>query len=134
MFTGAVRAALAAVSLCAMLRGATAVNNNWPRYVPTITTGNVSLDFPRSEPGVLVIADTVFEVSVLDELTSTRRPTGWDIHDVRFAYDNVTDTMYIGAWALCGRVAVRSRACVSVRVCVAVGARHVCVCATTLRA
>jgi hypothetical protein len=104
----ATSAALSAAVLLHAVAPALAVNNNWPRYIPNILTGNVSIDFPRSEPGVFVLNDRTGEIGVLDESipdNTVRTPTGWDINDVRFAYDNVTDTMYIGT---CGRVATRS--------------------------
>jgi hypothetical protein len=60
-------------------------------------TGDVVADFP-SGPGVFIANDAPGDVAfphdgVLD-------PTGWDIRDVRFAYDSGTDTAYFGEWVL----------------------------------
>jgi hypothetical protein len=88
----------------AALSTVAAVNNNWPSFSPPATfTGNVSLDFPLSDPAVFRVADARNEVSVLDEDPVTggaRTPSGWDINDARFGYDRATDTLYVGEYAL----------------------------------
>jgi hypothetical protein len=61
-----------------------------------VLTGNVPADFPVG-PGVQVVSDSVSDVYFVAS-SNDLRPTGWDIHDVRFAYDRVTDTAYFGAW------------------------------------
>lgn len=67
-------------------------------------SGNVPFDFGDG-PGVLVASDPTSDVFfthasaptdpyspiVLDE-------TGWNIYDVRFAYDNASDTAYFGKY------------------------------------
>jgi hypothetical protein len=77
-----------------------ALNNNWPTFNPPTTfTGNVTIDFPTSNPAVFRVADAVNEVSVLDEgpvSAGDRTPCGWDIHDARFGYNRATDTLYVG--------------------------------------
>jgi hypothetical protein len=56
-------------------------------------TGNVPLDFP-SGPGVFIATDGMGDVGFPSN--GVFGPTGWDIHDVRFAYDAATDTAYLG--------------------------------------
>jgi hypothetical protein len=63
------------------------------RAGPITFTGNVPLDFP-SGPGVFITLDSVGDVAFTQGNTSG--PTGWDIVDVRFAYDAASDTAYFG--------------------------------------
>ena len=65
-------------------------------------TGRVDVDFPVG-PGVFVATDATSDVSFphpaspLDPYgPRVDDPTGWNINDVRFAYDSVTDTAYFG--------------------------------------
>ena len=89
----------------AALSTVAAVNNNWPSFNPPATfTGDVTVDFPTSDPAVFRVADSLNEVSVLDEDPVTggaRTPSGWDINDARFGYDRATDTLYVGEYARC---------------------------------
>jgi hypothetical protein len=66
-----------------------------------VFTGNVTADFPASDPSVFVASDTYGT-----EGSFITRPSGWDVASVRFAYDQATDTGYFGA---CSRVLVRLR-------------------------
>ena len=57
-------------------------------FVPPLT-GNVPVDFPSTEPGVVVAAGggvVLFQGNL----------SGWIIYDVRFAYDTVSDTAFFG--------------------------------------
>jgi hypothetical protein len=56
-------------------------------FKPTFT-GDVVVDFPIG-PGVFQAVDAVGDVA-------SNFPTGWDITDVRFAYDLASDTAYFG--------------------------------------
>jgi hypothetical protein len=58
-------------------------------------TGSVPADFP-SGPGVFISTDGAGDVAFTQGNVSG--PTGWDILDVRFAYDVVSDTAYFGGW------------------------------------
>jgi hypothetical protein len=65
-------------------------------FVPTFT-GNVETDFPAG-PGVLIVADPGGqEISVTGQPGGGLTPgSGWDIKDLRLAYDNVNDILYVG--------------------------------------
>ena len=65
-------------------------------FVPTFT-GNVETDFPAG-PGVLIVVDPGGqEVSVTGQPGGGLTPgSGWDIKDLRLAYDNVNDILYVG--------------------------------------
>lgn len=56
-------------------------------------TGDVVADFP-SGSGVFIAADATNDVFFTNG--GVLNPTGWNIHDVRFAYDAVSDTAYFG--------------------------------------
>ncbi len=65
-------------------------------------TGHVDVDFPAG-PGVFVATDELNDVffphnSIPTDpySPSVNDPTGWNIMDVRFAYDYDTDTAYFG--------------------------------------
>lgn len=75
----------AATLACALALGAAG---------PITFTGNVPLDFSVTPPfnpeGVMIATD------VKPPLTFVSNKTGWDLVDIRFAYDAVTDTGYFG--------------------------------------
>ena len=52
-----------------------------------VFTGNVSVDFLPTDPTVLLITGNA-PVLV--------GPTGWQLYDMRWAYDSTTDTAYFG--------------------------------------
>ncbi len=56
-------------------------------------SGHVPTDFPVG-PGVFLALDLVSDVSF--PYGTSNGPTGFDINDVRFAYDAGTDTGYFG--------------------------------------
>jgi hypothetical protein len=65
-------------------------------------TGRVDVDFPAG-PGVFVATDGVNDVFFPHNAVpsdpysaSVNDPTGWNIMDVRFAYDIASDTAYFG--------------------------------------
>ena len=58
-------------------------------FAPTFT-GDVAVDFPIGNPGVFTALDPPNDVAV------TGFSTGWDISDIRFAYDAATDTGFFG--------------------------------------
>ena len=64
-------------------------------------TGNVVNDFPAANPGVFVTGPSTSTI----EFQGNR--AGWQIDDVRFAYDFASDTGYFGMWSCC---AVEGRA------------------------
>jgi hypothetical protein len=62
-------------------------------------TGNVVTDFPAGS-GVFIAADATNDVFFTNG--GVLNPTGWNIHDVRFAYDAASDTAYFGKGARVG--------------------------------
>ena len=54
-----------------------------------IFTGNVPADFPPTDPTVLLVT-TPGPVLM--------GPTGWQLYDMRWAYDSSTDTAYFGKY------------------------------------
>ena len=52
-------------------------------------TGNVSKDFPPSNPAVFIVTDNI-------SITYNGNPAGWQMSDVRYAYDFASDTAYCG--------------------------------------
>jgi hypothetical protein len=57
-------------------------------------TGNVENDFPEVPGnGILVIVDPGGQDIGVQ---GTTRDSGWDLKDLRLAYDNVSDTLYVG--------------------------------------
>ena len=56
-------------------------------FVPTFT-GDVLADFPSINPAVLIVSDAAGDV--------VGGASGWDILDIRYAYDVATDTAYFG--------------------------------------
>jgi hypothetical protein len=81
------RCILARVGLSAVLLAATAA------AIPITFTGNVANDFDDQEPSVFVVTDTAPPVLY------PRRGSGsgWNIVDIRFSYDQATDTAFFGA-------------------------------------
>ena len=71
-------------------------------WVPTLT-GNADVDFPASQPGVVVAPglkerlvwanETLWE---RDQDVVRNAPSGWDIYDLRYFYDKASDTAYFG--------------------------------------
>jgi hypothetical protein len=53
-------------------------------------TGNVPVDFPIADPKVFTHVDSKFPITFLGG------PSGWNIIDIRYVYDKVTDTGYLG--------------------------------------
>jgi len=62
-------------------------------FVPTFT-GDAEVDFP-GVPGVLIIHDSGNPTDVPNEITAGSNPSGWDMRDLRLAYDAATDTLYV---------------------------------------
>ena len=65
-------------------------------------SGNVPSDF-REGPGVLVASDATSDVFFTHAKNPTdpyspivNDQTGWNIYDVRFAYDGASDTAFVG--------------------------------------
>ena len=61
-------------------------------------TGNVTTDFPSTDPTVLLVVTETQVVST----TPPNQPTGWQLYEFRWAYNSSTDTAYFGEW-LCTR-------------------------------
>jgi hypothetical protein len=62
-------------------------------------TGNVETDFPTGAQGVNVILDyngSTGDVAQPQWMTDQGKINGWNVKDVRLAYDSSTDTMYVG--------------------------------------
>ena len=55
-------------------------------------TGNVINDFPSTNPDVFISVDQLL-------ITYRGNPSGWQMTDVRYAYDVGTDTAYFGTQA-----------------------------------
>jgi hypothetical protein len=70
--------------------------------IPITFTGNVANDFDALEPSVFVVTD--LSIPVRYEARNT--DSGWNIVDIRFSYDEATDTAFFGAWAV--RVCARA--------------------------
>jgi hypothetical protein len=84
-------------ALCmAALTAAVALGQPLAPFVPTFT-GDSATDFPQGDPGVFVITDTQPDIT----WSSPPAATGWDLKDVRFAYDAATDTAYFSMRAAC---------------------------------
>jgi hypothetical protein len=64
-------------------------------FAPTFT-GDSTLDLPEG-PGVFVVTDTQADIT----WSLPPQATGWDVRDVRFAYDPSTDTAYLSMRAAC---------------------------------
>ena len=71
-------------------------------WVPTLT-GNADVDFPASQPGVVVAPGLKERLVWADETLEQRErgvvnnvPSGWDIYDLRYFYDKASDTAYFG--------------------------------------
>jgi hypothetical protein len=62
-------------------------------FVPTFT-GNAETDFP-AVPGVLIIPDPGGQEIIVGG-APPGTISGWDIKDLRLAYDNVNDILYVG--------------------------------------
>jgi hypothetical protein len=56
-------------------------------------TGNVANDF--TGPGIVIVSDGAPDVSVPGTAT-TGTVSGWDVTELRFAWNSVTDTLYVG--------------------------------------
>ena len=59
-------------------------------YKPTFT-GSITVDFPGGTPGVLFATDLNGDVAL-----GSVAATGWEVLDVRYAYDRASDTAYFG--------------------------------------
>ncbi len=59
--------------------------------IPITLTGDVRVDFP-DVPGVLIHVDGGLPVRYPPRNTDS----GWNIVDIRYSYDEVTDTAYFG--------------------------------------
>ena len=55
-----------------------------------VFTGNVSVDFSPTDPTVLLITSNA------PVLTNPTNGTGWQLYDMRWAYNSTTDTAYFG--------------------------------------
>ena len=62
---------------------------------PPTFTGDVTVDFDANADGVLVVADPGGQ-DVPIPSPPFEAPTGYDIEDIRFFYDRLTDTLYVG--------------------------------------
>jgi len=64
---------------------------------PITFTGKVENDFPSPSPGVYVQPGTApGDVAQADWITKAGWTTGWNIKDIRFAYDPASDTLQVG--------------------------------------
>lgn len=80
-----------ALPLAAMcMAGVLAASDTQSQSTPITFTGNVPVDFPDTNPAVFVAVDEKFPITFLGGLS------GWNIVDIRYAYDKVTDTGYLG--------------------------------------
>jgi len=59
-------------------------------------TGNVEIDFLDTDPSISVCTDPGGQDVFVDEHPSAPISSGWDIKDVRLAYDSATDILYVG--------------------------------------
>ncbi len=57
------------------------------------TTGNVATDFPQG-PRVYVASDPTNDLFFAH--TGANHGTGWNVFDIRFAYDAASDTAFFG--------------------------------------
>ena len=96
MLRGSAFALLHVVVLCA-----SPVLSDDP-WVPTLT-GHADVDFPTTQPGVVVAPGLKERLVWADETLAQRdagvvnnAPSGWDIHDLRYFYDKASDTAYFG--------------------------------------
>jgi hypothetical protein len=78
-------------------------------------TGNVPVDFSEG-PDVIVASDATQDVFFTHGTVASdpyspvvNDPSGWNIYDVRFSYDALTDTGFIGMCVYCCCAVVFSR-------------------------
>jgi len=59
-------------------------------------TGNVETDFPGTDPDMSICADPGGQDVFVPSHPSAPISSGWDIKDVRLAYNSATDILYVG--------------------------------------